>query len=106
MEAFRPSLQQLKVLVQGSAGLKPQHRWNPATAELADFDFCHVGTSLSNLLGEGAAVLLRYALPHGLLDRLDLLPQGDARRSRGFDHLPVHGLLFSDLSRDRGQKQT
>lgn len=53
---------------------------------------------MPNLLREGAAVLLGHALPHGLLDRLDLLPQGDARRRRGFHHLSVNGLLFSGLS--------
>lgn len=90
--------------IRGSAGLKPQHRWNPATAELASrlclfvFFICHVESALSDLLREGAAVLLGHALPHGLLHRLDLLPQGDARRSRGFDHLSVDGLLFSGLS--------
>lgn len=59
---------------------------------------------MSNLLRDGAAVLLGHALPHGLLDRLDLLPQGDARRRRGFDHLSVNGLLFSGLSGGGGQR--
>lgn len=53
---------------------------------------------LTNLFGEGVAVLLGHALPHGLFDRLDLLAQGDPGRSWGLDHLSVNGLLFSRLS--------
>ncbi len=49
---------------------------------------------MSNLLRQGAAVLLRHAFPHRLLDWLDLLAQRDPRRSRGFDHLSVNSLLL------------
>lgn len=48
---------------------------------------------MSNLLRQGAAVLLRHALPHRFLHRLDLFAERDPRRGGGFDHLSVDGFL-------------
>lgn len=59
----------------------------------------------ANLLWQGAAVLLRHAFPHRLLDRLDLLAQRDARRSGWFDHFSVNRLLFFILLLQRGGRR-
>lgn len=60
---------------------------------------------MSNLLRQGAAVLLRHAFPHRLLDRLDLLAQWDARCSGWFDHFSVNRLLFLILLSQRGGRR-
>lgn len=49
---------------------------------------------MSNLLRQGAAVLLWHALPHRLFHRLDFLAQRDARRGGWFDHFSVYCFLL------------
>lgn len=57
----------------------------------------------TDLLRQRAAVFLRHAFPHRLLDRLDLLAQRDAGRGGGFNHFSVNGLLLFTLGFRRGQ---
>lgn len=60
---------------------------------------------MSYLLREGAAVLLWHALPHRLLDWLDLLAQRDPRCSGGFDYFSVYRFLFFILSIEYGHRK-
>ena len=57
------------------------------------------------LFRQGAAVLLGHAFPHGLLDRLDLLPQRNTRGVGRLDHLTIDCLLVLTLRGERERER-